>query len=518
MHAVDFPNERKIHNGPVARVGGMAMAIGALIPTVVWISPDRMGTSILIGAGIIILFGMIDDMKGLGCLVKFTGQLMAAGIVVFYGGLTIRSLGTLLPENVLIPDPLAIFLTLVVVVGVTNAINLADGLDGLAGGISMLGFICIGYLAYRSDNSFITLLSCTMVGAIFGFLRYNSYPAVVFMGDTGSQLLGFLTITLSLGLTQGNGPVSPLVPLLLVGFPVLDTLTVMVERISAGRSPFTSDQNHFHHKLMRLGLYHTEAVTVIYLIQIFLVTVAFMLRFYSEWILLSLYLVLSVMVITGFACAGRYGWQVKRYAFIDTVIKGKLGVLKRKKILIKTAQSVMEAGLPLLLFFTCLITTQVPMYVSVLSLVLVCLLFLTCLFKKGWIGIALRLSLYLSVPFMVYLVQTSKVQWINGNTTLLHNLAFGFLVFFAMLTLKYTQRQKGFKTTPMDFLIFAMAILIPLLPGTGLHENQLGFIGVKIIVFFFCYEVLIGELRGELNRLGFATIAALAVVSLKGLL
>src|SRR4030067_831323 len=97
-----------------------------------------------------------------------------------------------------------------------------------------------------------------MAGAIFGFLRFNTYPATVFMGDTGSQLLGFLAVTLSLGITQRSTPLSPFLPLLLLGFPVLDTLTVMSERLLAGRSPFHPDKNHFHHKLMRLALFSTE--------------------------------------------------------------------------------------------------------------------------------------------------------------------------------------------------------------------------------------------------------------------
>ena len=162
--------------------------------------------------------------------------------MIFFGGLQIKFLGVCLPDGFQLPEILSVLLTLLAIVGVTNAINLSDGLDGLAGGSSLLIFLCIGYLAYTgsyiANNYFIVLISASVIGSIFGFLRFNTYPATVFMGDAGSQLLGFLAITLSLGLTQCNTPLSAFLPLLLLGFPVLDTLAVMVERISNGRSPF----------------------------------------------------------------------------------------------------------------------------------------------------------------------------------------------------------------------------------------------------------------------------------------
>jgi UDP-GlcNAc:undecaprenyl-phosphate GlcNAc-1-phosphate transferase len=230
-------------------------------------------------------------MRDLGFKTKFAGQFAAALIIIIYGGVKIKSLGMLLPDGVLLPDWLAMPLTFIVIVGITNAINLSDGLDGLAGGISLLSFLCIGYLAYSAGYLGIALLSAATVGAIFGFLRFNTYPATVFMGDAGSQLLGFMAITFSLKLTQGNAPLSPLLPLLLLGFPVLDTITVMFERVTNGKSPFVADKNHLHHKFMRLGLFHTEAVLSIYVLQAFLVTSAFVFRSRSEWFLLILYLV-----------------------------------------------------------------------------------------------------------------------------------------------------------------------------------------------------------------------------------
>ncbi|MCK4529383.1 undecaprenyl/decaprenyl-phosphate alpha-N-acetylglucosaminyl 1-phosphate transferase, partial [candidate division WOR-3 bacterium] len=308
IKAVDVPNERKVHTRPMPKTGGIAMALGALVPVIFWVHGDEFIRAVLIGAGIVVFFGLIDDFKNLGYKAKFAGQVCAALIIIFYGGVKINCLGMLLPDGFLLPDWFAIPLTLVVIVGVTNAVNLADGLDGLAGGICILIFICMSYLAYRCGNTAIAVVSAAVIGAIFGFLRFNTYPATLFMGDAGSQFLGFSAITLSLGLTQGNTPLSPLLPLVLLGFPVLDTVTVMCERIVKGRSPFVADKNHFHHKLIGLGLYHTESVFVIYMLQAFLVTFAFFFRFYSEWFLLIFYIMFSGTIVSAFLITDRIGW------------------------------------------------------------------------------------------------------------------------------------------------------------------------------------------------------------------
>src|SRR5512139_3569622 len=260
IHLVDLPNERKVHSIPVPKSGGIAIGIGALVPLFFWIQLEDFFRWYLIGSGIIILGGFIDDVRGLGHRTKFAAQTLAALVVIFPDVVSIDSVGTLLAEGVLLPHWLSVPLTLVAIVGVTNAINLADGLDGLAGGVSLLTFCCIGFLAYLVQDRMIALLSIAMAGAILGFLRFNTYPASIFMGDTGSQFLGFSAIVLSLRLTQDNPALSPLLPLLIMGFPVLDTIVVMAQRVQERRPLFSADRNHFHHRLMRLGFYQTESV------------------------------------------------------------------------------------------------------------------------------------------------------------------------------------------------------------------------------------------------------------------
>lgn len=517
VKALDYPGDRKVHVSPMPKCGGIAMALGMIVPVLLWAPRDNFVIALLIGSGIVVFLGLVDDFKDLGYKAKFTGQIAAALIMIFYGGVKIKSLGMLLPDGVLLPDLLAIPLTLIVIIGVTNAINLADGLDGLAGGICILSFSCIGYLAYCGGNTVIALLSVAIAGAIFGFLRFNTYPATVFMGDAGSQFLGFSAITLSLGLTQGDTPLSPLLPLILLGFPVLDTLTVMYERVAKGRSPFIADKKHLHHKLISLGLFHTEAVFTIYIIQAFLVSAAFLLRFYSEWLLLTGYLIFSGLILFGLIIADRSGFKFKRYGLLDKVIKGKLRKLKEKQVFIKVSFRMACLLFIALMFFSCFLPKTIPAYLSFSAIAFMGMLLVMRLARKQWMAGALRVTIYFLVVFVIYLSEANMATWINGHARQLYNLSFGVLALFVILTLKLSRRTRGFRLTPMDFLILFIALVVPNLPDENIQSYHMGLLAAKIIVFFFSYDMLIPELRGRLDRLGLATVAALGVIVVRGL-
>lgn len=515
VNAVDVPNHRKVHSCPMPKSGGIAMALGALVPVLFWAPGGEFVRAVLIGTGIVVFFGLMDDFRDLGYKAKFTGQCAAALIVIIYGGVKIKSLGMLLPGDVLLSDWLAIPLTLIVIVGVTNAVNLSDGLDGLAGGSSLLSFLCIGYLANLGENIVIAMMSVAVMGAIFGFLRFNTYPANLFMGDSGSQLLGFLGITLLLALTQGNTPLSPILPLIILGFPVLDTLTVMSERLAEGRPPFVADKNHFHHKLMRLGFFHTEAVFIIYILQAFLVTCALLFRFYSEWFLLTGYLICSGLILSSFFIADRSHWKFKRYDLLDTFIKGNLRKLKEKNILIKVFFRTTCAAVPAVLLFSCFLPEDVPKYLSFFAMAFLGVILLSRFARKEWMAGTLQVTIYLLIPFVIYLSEANMATWMNAQLRQLYNFSFIALAFFVILTVKFSKRKKGFKTNPMDFLILFIALMIPNLPGQ-IQTYHMGLMTAKIIVLFFSCEVLMKELREEPDRQGLITIAALGIIVVRG--
>ncbi|MEW6267129.1 MAG: MraY family glycosyltransferase [Thermodesulfobacteriota bacterium] len=513
---MDIPDQRKVHAAPIPRCGGLAMAVGALVPAFIWAPLNDFIQAAVFGSWVLVFFGLLDDWKGLSYRVKFAGQIAAALVMIIHGGVTIKSLGLIFPTEIILPEWAAVFLTLVVIVGVTNAINLADGLDGLAGGISLISFICIGYLAYRAESMAITLLAVAASGSILGFLRFNTYPAVVFMGDAGSQLLGFLAISLALSLTQDGTPLSPTLPLLLLGFPILDTLTVMIQRIAEGRSPFAPDKSHFHHRLLKLGLEHNEAVLTIYAIQVFLAVLAFSLRFHPDSLLVSIYIIFAGLAICSFYLADKTGWRVQRYHLIDIVIKGRLRVLLDARLLIKAVFKPVEILVPALFLFTCFLPRTMPFYFSLFTGALALALASIWLLRRQVQRGLLRFAIYMTIPYLVYLSQADHPDWLTNWPERLYNLSFALLVMMVILTLKLSQRE-GFRSTPMDFLILLIALIVPALPDEFIRSAQMHLVAVKIIAMFFSYEVLLGELRGKLGRLGLATWVGLVIICFKGL-
>src|SRR5882762_5808399 len=224
---VDRPGTRKVHAAPIPRIGGLAMAIGVLVAALLTIQLERGDRYFLAAAGVLTVFGVLDDRFDLDYRIKLAGQILAVLIVVFLGEIQILSIT--LDDRVMLPQWLSVPLTIFFLVGITNAINLADGLDGLAGGTTFLCFGALAMLAHSSGQTVCASLALAFAGAVLGFLRFNTYPASVFMGDTGSQLLGFAVGVLSLRATQtGDSAISAATPILLLALPILDTLSVMV--------------------------------------------------------------------------------------------------------------------------------------------------------------------------------------------------------------------------------------------------------------------------------------------------
>jgi UDP-GlcNAc:undecaprenyl-phosphate/decaprenyl-phosphate GlcNAc-1-phosphate transferase len=518
VHAVDIPDQRKVHDQPIPRCGGIAMAVAVFLATLITMQYDGFIPGYAMGCGLIFLCGLIDDLRGLGFRTKFVTQVAAALVVIRISNIRIQSLGDLLPGITVLPYPVSVGLTLLVIVGVTNAINLSDGLDGLAGGICLLALSCVAYLGYMQDDMAISLIAVAWCGAIFGFLRFNTYPATLFMGDTGSLLLGFSTITLSLALTQGHGALSPLLPLGLLGLPVLDTVNVMIERYREGRPLFSPDKNHFHHKLMRLGFFHTEAVFAIYLIQTAMAVSAFFLRFHSEWVLLTGYIVFAAFLGGMLAEAQNRGWTLTRYRLVDRVVKPHLKAIREKNLVIRASFGVVKYLLPSFLLTTALLIPAVSRYLAISCLIAAAVLVAWWLFWPRTSRAAIITCLYLLIPFVLCLFEGDDSLQKYGKISMEYNLLFLLLIGAVFLTLKLTRRQKGFKTTPTDFLTIFIAFALPFLPGTFFQAHKLGTFAARMVVFFFSFEVLLGELRGQLHWVGWSTIAALLAVGVKGML
>ena len=262
--AMDIPNARKVHSIPIPRLGGLGIYLGFLLGYMFFGEPTAQMNSILIGSFIIVLTGVIDDIKPLKASHKFLGQLAATLIVVFYGGILLKELSAFgFYANFGIFSPLV---TIFFILGCINCMNLIDGLDGLAGGISAIFFLTIGIIATcKGQYELAFVLSFIMFGSCLGFLFYNFHPASIFMGDSGSMFLGFIMAIISLLKYKNVMMTSIIVPLLILTIPISDTLFAIIRRKLKGESISTPDKMHIHHQLLKRNLGQRTTVILIYI-------------------------------------------------------------------------------------------------------------------------------------------------------------------------------------------------------------------------------------------------------------
>jgi UDP-GlcNAc:undecaprenyl-phosphate GlcNAc-1-phosphate transferase len=300
-----------------------------------------------------------------------------------------------------------------------------------------------------------------------------------------------------------------------MGIPIIDTISVMAQRIIKGRSPFIADKKHLHHKLMRIGFHHSESVLTIYLMHAIIVCIAFIFRFQSPWVLLCFYILYSGVIITTLFIAERSEWKIKRYPIIDNLIKAHLRTLKDENIIIKFAFKAVEIGFIFLLLFTCFLPEHIHIYFSFAAIAYLGLILITWKFRKDWTSIVIEISIFMMIPFLIYLSETDVVYLAGTILKQTYIISFGILMCFVLLTLKFSRRT-GFKTTPTDFLIIFVALIVPNLPDQHIKSWQMSFVAAKIVSLYFCYEVLKGELRSDSNKLKTTGIFALLVISIRG--
>ncbi|WP_058486023.1 glycosyltransferase family 4 protein [Defluviitalea phaphyphila] len=271
--AVDQPKERGMHKKPMPRMGGIAIFLGFII-TVLIITPMvevfewKEISGLLIGGFIIFLLGFFDDIYDLNAKLKLCVQIVAA-LIVIYSGIKIEFVTWPFAENnTLLLQNLSVPFTLFWIVGVTNAVNLIDGLDGLAAGVSSIAAICLMILSILSQNPIgpvAALLTAALAGACIGFLPHNFNPAKIFMGDTGSTFLGFILATTSVqGFIKGYTAVTIIIAILVLGFPIFDTIFAIIRRIVNHRPIMEADRGHLHHRLVDKGYSQKRAVITLY--------------------------------------------------------------------------------------------------------------------------------------------------------------------------------------------------------------------------------------------------------------
>ena len=271
VKAVDVPKDgRRMHDHPIPRMGGLAIFLGFLLSTLIFVPMSSSMRGMLLGAVIIVVLGIFDDIYSLRAMFKFVVQIIAALVAVLSGNV----IETLSNPNVFSADPywnlgiLAVPATVIWIVAITNAVNLIDGLDGLACGVSTISSMTLLVIALVVSEGNVAILMAALAGGCIGFLPYNMNPAKIFMGDTGSTFLGYILAVVSIqGLFKFYTIISFAVPFLMLGLPIFDTCFAFIRRIAHGQSPMHADRGHIHHRLIDMGLNQKQAVATLYVIS-----------------------------------------------------------------------------------------------------------------------------------------------------------------------------------------------------------------------------------------------------------
>lgn len=265
--ALDIPDKRKVHKVPIPRLGGLGIYAGFILGYILFGHQSVQMNSILIGSVIIIITGMIDDIKPIPAKYKFMGQLVAALIIPFYGGIVLKDVSAfgLYIDFGILSYPLTAFF----IVAAINCVNLIDGLDGLAGGISAIYFLTIGVISMflHNTNGLDTVLTFIMLGSTLGFLKHNFNPASIFMGDSGSMFLGYMIAVIALLGYKNVTFTSFIVPIFLLAIPILDTSFAILRRFINHKPISMPDKNHLHHQFLKQNFSQRKTVLIIYFID-----------------------------------------------------------------------------------------------------------------------------------------------------------------------------------------------------------------------------------------------------------
>lgn len=526
-------NSRRVHSKPVPRIGGLAIVVSFFMTNFFLAFELEPILGIYFISLIIFALGIIDDVRPLSAVLRLVIQLGCASAVVWSSGLIITEVSLSPQTQFSLPTPVGFFCSVFVIIGAINATNMADGLDGLAGGLILIAGALLSFLYFlRTDDVYVlAMISLPLVGAIFGFLRYNTHPASIFMGDGGSNWLGFVIGVLMLIMfcnvsfdvmgQQGHifvpieGPPLPFVAILLtLALPVFDTFSVLMVRLWNRRGLMDADKSHFHHTMLRIGLTHSQSVTALYLLTlVFGLTGVVPCVFPDLNVWWVSYLGAILLVVTILSTL-RIDSQ-----FVEMLKVNKELLLQKRVIgpkivpIIASWESVNRLVVMGILMGAPLfagVPSQTLGYISVIAAVCMVVSFIYRPAKDDFIE-----SLILSIGAGVLLTtMNQKGMWIElagerYNVRSIYNGMFVFLFFSTLLFSIATIRRKYFITTPSDFLVLTLPLLFFLVPEPYNSEYHMNIISLRCLVIFVVLRTLARRRKKYITQVRVVTTFAL---------
>jgi UDP-GlcNAc:undecaprenyl-phosphate GlcNAc-1-phosphate transferase len=490
---MDKPDARKIHCADTPRLGGIAIFCAFLFTVLFFTDIDRQIKAFLAGGVVIFLTGMADDLTGLKPWHKLSGQVLAASLGVITGGIKLASIGNLLGQGEIRLGYLAVPFTIFAVVGVMNAINLMDGLDGLAGGISAIACLAFGILAWDSNNFTLVIVIVALLGATVGFLHYNTYPAKIFMGDSGSLFLGYCMSFFSVLLvSRPQSGISPVAPLLVLAVPILDTLVVIVRRIRERRKIFSPDMTHLHHHLMNLGFGHKLTVIFVYSLTYLLSVITIFFSSAGDYRLFGVLLLFFALIYSSLSVLRR----TELLQRANTLLNNRLtrdGYPYRTLVrVIRALRTCIRYLLLLILPLPLLSHSSYPA-----PALLAAYLFLVAaghlLIADGRRGAFLPQAIFYTLgAASIFMVENfSRNGEFGGCSILLISHTLFVCLFLAVGAIVFLRGRAGYlTTTPFEFLVLFIVVAIPLLPPEFTGQYFIATGAAKSLLFFIAYKLM----------------------------
>lgn len=513
---IDLPDPRKVHTTPVPRVGGWGITIGTLVPLLLLYRFDPLLQSFVVGSLTLFCFGLWDDARQIDHWKKFSGQILATGIVVYYGGVYVSRLPFL--EMYALDPALGKPFTMFAMIGVINALNHSDGLDGLAGGESMLSLVAIAFLGYLADSALVLGIALAMMGGTFGFLRYNTHPARVFMGDTGSQVLGFTLGFLAVYVTQvAHTAVSAALPLLLLGLPLADILSVLLQRIKAGMSWFKATRNHVHHRLLDLGFSHFETVVIIYSLHAALVVCAVLTRYQADGVVVAVYLAIVSLLFGALHYAENSRWTVPRNGAESRArVPGFMKRVRETTLVGALPLAFIATVVTAFIVISALWVRQIPRDFGIVAGVLAIVMATEMSRNRSADSLLVRAAIYCSATFSSYLF----VNYPGASSLAVAqvtNIAMACAAIAIGIVIRFLSDQK-FATTPTDYLIVFGLLALTAFESVDIKAGATIQFASYAIVLFYSGELIVSRLASIRHPFYWAVLASLAIMATRGLL
>ncbi len=505
---VDRPDGvRKIHTQIIPKSGGLAMALAVAISVLYSSGRLRELAPLLTGSAVIVIFGYLDDRFDINYKWKFVGQIIA--ITIFLTGSPQLAEKSLL-GGLDMPGWLNLLVIFFFLLGVSNAINLSDGLDGLAAGLTLVSLGIVMYIAIESGIHSVYIASLALMGALMGFLRYNTHPAQVFMGDTGSQFIGYTCAALMVYLAQNEqSAISPVLPLMVLGLPIMDTMMVMVVRLYNGMSPFYPDKNHIHHQLMRFGFHHYEAVAILYIVQILLILTAFFIRYESELVIFIIYMSVVACCLGTLYILNRLNWTCRSTSHSAERNERRNLLLRKFNWVYLFSGEVIVTCIFLAWVLLVYTTRDIFQVVHPLSLLALLLTFVVGIALPKFYSIGTRIAAYSATVLGLYLFGVSEAT--PHQVTAL-NAVLTFMGLFLFLAIRMARRE-DFQLNNQDIIILFVLLVGPLLPFKDNEGISIGLMLFRISIMIYAIEYVINKSRLKCMWLRLFSVATLVVIT-----